>query len=76
MTQPRTVRCYSSLLTRQPVSVASEVPDDASLSSVTVRTIRPLKVYTHEDFYDITFSMAEGPKRGLEECGILIRILT
>jgi hypothetical protein len=61
----------------QPVAVASEVPDDSSLlSSVTVRTILPSKVYTHEDFYDIMFSVAEGSKLGLEECGILRRILT
>ena len=61
----------------QPVAVASEVPDDSSLlSSGKVRKISHLKVYTHEDFYDMMFSVVEGSERGLEECGILRRILT
>ena len=66
-----------TLASSQPVAVATEVPDDSSLlSSGMVRTIRHLKVYTHEDFYDIMFPVAEDSKLGLEECGILRRILT
>jgi len=59
----------------QPLAVASEVPDDSSLSSSgMVRTICPLKFCTQEDIYDVMFPVVEGCKFELEECGILRRI--